>query len=100
MTIIEQFKYIIFITSLGSSFSTYHQVYLICYNKSAKNISLINISFVFTNMVSHLIYSFMINDINIIVTFANSTLSVFCFLFSIIYYRYIYNNNRLIINEV
>ena len=79
--------YLIYGTSTIASFSTYHQIYTIISTKSSDNISNINISWVFINMLSHFMYSVYIHNVPLILTFANSVLAVGIFLGTSIYYR-------------
>lgn len=83
-------KTILFATSLNSSLSTYHQVYKIHKHKSAKNISMMNVSSVWLNLASHLVYSVSTRNLPLMITFGNSTMSVGSFVASVYYYKYLY----------
>lgn len=80
-------KWIVFISSLCSSLSTYHQVYVIYKGRTSENISLTNISCVWFNMLTHLVYSSLIKEIPLIITFTNSFVSMSTFVFFTVKYR-------------
>jgi len=81
------FNYFIYLTSIIASLSTYHQVFLLYSHKNAENISIINIGCVFSNMCSHFIYSLIIKNTALTLTFANSVVAVGIFLSTAVYYK-------------
>lgn len=87
--VIKLNRNVLILTSIVSSTSTYHQVRKIHKQRNAKNISVLNVSSVWTNMCANLIYAYSIKDIRLMVTFGNSLLSVSTFLGSVMYFNYI-----------
>jgi len=79
------FKNLLFLTSIFSSTSTYHQVKKLHTQGNAKNISVLNVSSVWTNMLANFVYAVSIKDKRLMLTFGNSLLSVSTFLGSVLY---------------
>ena len=80
-------KHVLIGTSVMSSLSTYHQVHKIRTQKCAKNISILNVSTVWTNMMVNFVYATNINNKRLMLTFGNSTLSLSWFLANTLYYK-------------
>ncbi len=79
--------YVILTTSILASLSTYHQVYRVKVNKSSKDISFPHIVSVFSNMITHLVYSTEINNRMLTFTFGNGVAATFILIAISIYYR-------------
>jgi uncharacterized protein with PQ loop repeat len=73
-------------TSIFSSLSTYHQVHKIRKRKCSKHISLPNVSAVWLNMTTNLIYAISIHNTRLMFTFGNSFISLSTLLGHVLYY--------------
>jgi uncharacterized protein with PQ loop repeat len=70
-----------------SNLGTYHQIFKIHRRKSVEDISLVNISCVWTNVSANLLYAHSINNRRLTTTFGNTWLSISGLLLSVVYFK-------------